>query len=259
MGDRTGYAPGTFCWTDLTTTDQTAAKAFYGALFGWQAEDMPAGDGVVYSMMRADGKDVAAIAPQPQQQREVGAPPVWNSYVSVEDADAAVARAKELGGSAHAPAFDVLEAGRMAVLQDPQGAFFLAWQPRGQFGAALVNAPGAMCWNELATPDLDGAAAFYGGLFGWTVEETPGMESRYLVIKNRGANNGGMREPQPPDVPPHWLVYFAVADIEQALAKVAQLGGTKLAGPIELPMAKIGVAQDPQGATFALYAGQLEP
>src|SRR5205809_423388 len=124
MGERTKYTPGTFCWTDLTTTDQGAAKSFYSGLFGWEAEDIPVGDGITYSMMRLGGKRVAAIAPQPQQQREMGIPPVWNSYVSVESADAAAGRAKELGATVHAPPFDVMQAGRMAVIQDPQGAFF---------------------------------------------------------------------------------------------------------------------------------------
>jgi uncharacterized protein len=259
MGERTGHTPGTFCWTDLTTTDQESAKEFYGALLGWQANDQPVGDGVYYSMMQLGGKDVAAIAPQPQQQRDAGVPPVWNSYIAVEDADAAVARAKSLGGTVHAPAFDVMEAGRMAVIQDPQNAYFMVWQPGQHFGAALVNAPGAFVWNELATPDLDGSTTFYGGLFGWTVEEFPGSPERYLSIKNGGANNGGMRGLNPPDAPPHWLVYFGVEDIDAALAKVAELGGTKLAGPIDIGIAKFGVVQDRQGATFALYAGQLEP
>ncbi|MCW3057267.1 MAG: Glyoxalase/bleomycin resistance protein/dioxygenase [Solirubrobacterales bacterium] len=259
MGERTGYAPGTFCWTDLTTTDQPAAKQFYGALFGWEAEDLPVGDGVSYSMMRLRGKDVAAISPQPPQQREAGAPPAWNSYVSVEDADAAVERAKVLGGSAHLPAFDVMEAGRMGVLQDPQGAYFMVWQPRNHFGAALVNEPGALSWDELATPDLDAAAAFYGELFGWNIEPVDDSPQRYLMIKNGERNNGGMREPEPPDVPPHWLVYFGAEDIDAALARVGELGGTTLAGPIDIGMAKIGIVQDPQGATFALYDGAFEP
>src|ERR1019366_4597228 len=115
------------------------------------------------------GKNVAAIAPQPQQQRDAGVPPVWNSYVSVESADAAAERAEELGGTVHAPAFDVMEVGRMAVMQDPQGAYFMVWQPRQHFGAALVNAPGALVWNELACTDLDASTAFYSGLFGWTI------------------------------------------------------------------------------------------
>jgi uncharacterized protein len=259
MGERTQYTPGTFCWTDLTTTDQSAANAFYGGLFGWEAEDLPVGEGVSYSMMRLDGKDVAAISPQPQMQRDAGLPPVWNSYISVENADATVERAKELGGTAHAPAFDVMEAGRMAVLQDPQGAYFAAWQPRGHFGAALVNAPGALCWNELASPDLDASSTFYSGLFGWTIAPFEASPEPYLSIKNGDANNGGIRAPSAPGAPPHWLVYFGAEDIDAALAKVAELGGTKMAGPIDIQIAKIAVVQDPQGAVFALYAGQLAP
>jgi predicted enzyme related to lactoylglutathione lyase len=259
MSERTQYTPGTFCWTDLTTTDQDAAKAFYSSLFGWEAEDMPVGEGVYYSMQRLDGKDVAAISPQPQMQRDAGVPPTWNSYVSVESADAAADRAKELGATVHAPPFDVMEAGRMAVIQDPQGAFFFVWQPNRHFGAALVNAPGAFSWNELASPDLDASKAFYSSLFGWSVEPFEGSPQPYLTIKNGDSNNGGIRALDPPGTPPHWLVYFAIDDIDEGLAKVQELGGTKLAGPIDIGVAKIGIVQDPQGAVFALYAGALEP
>ncbi len=258
MGERTSYTPGTFSWTDLTTTDQAAAKAFYVGLFGWEAEDMPVGEGMVYSMMSVGGKNVAAISPQPQQQRDAGAPPAWNSYVTVEDADASVERAKELGGTVHAPAFDVMDVGRMAVIQDPQGAYFEVWQPRSHIGAGLVNAPGALVWNELVSPDLDASSAFYGGLFGWSVAEFEGSPMKYLSIKNGEANNGGMREPQEGE-PPCWLVYFGVEDIDAALAKVTELGGSRLMGPQDIQIAKIAIAQDPQGAAFALYAGQLEP
>jgi uncharacterized protein len=259
MGERTGYTPGTFCWAELTTTDQTAAKAFYGGLFGWEAEDTPVGEGAFYSMQRVGGKDVAAIAAQPQMQRDAGVPPVWNSYVSVESADDAVERAKALGATVHAPAFDVMEAGRMAVIQDPQGAFFEVWQPGQHFGAALVNAPGALAWNELASPDFDGSSAFYGELFGWTFAPFEASPEPYLSIKNGAANNGGVRQLNPPGTPPHWLVYFAVENVEAAIATVAELGGTNIAGPIDIGIAKIAVANDPHGAVFALYAGQLEP
>ncbi len=259
MGERTQYTPGTFCWSDLTTTDQSAAKEFYGGLFGWAARDMPVGEGAFYSMMHIDGKDVAAIAPQPPQQREAGAPPVWNSYVSVESADAAVERARELGGTVHAPAFDVMGAGRMGVVQDPHGAYFMVWEPRDHFGAKLVNAPGALVWNELSSPDTAASSAFYSGLFGWEIAPFEGSPTPYLSIKNAGASNGGMRELSPSGAPPHWLVYFGVQDIDAGLARVQELGGEKLAGPIDIQMAKIAVAKDPQGALFALYAGLLEP
>jgi predicted enzyme related to lactoylglutathione lyase len=259
MAERTGYAPGTFCWTDLTTTDQAAAKEFYRGLFGWEAEDLPVGDGIYYSMQRLRGKDVAAISPQPQQQRDAGVPPAWNSYVSVESADATAQRAKELGGNVHAPAFDVMEAGRMAVIGDPQGAFFMLWQPRQHFGAAIVNEPGALVWNELNTPDPEAAIPFYSGLFGWKIEPFEGSPEPYLSIKNGDSNNGGIRELKQPGVPPHWLVYFGVEDVDQALAKVEQLGGSKIAGPIDIQIAKIAVVNDPQGAMFAIYAGMMGP
>ena len=151
-----------------------------------------------------------------------------------------------------------MSVGRMAVIQDPQGAFFMLWQPREHIGAGLVNAPGALVWNELQSPDLDASASFYGDLFGWQVEQADEMQDRYLSIKNAGDNNGGMRELTPPS-PPNWLVYFGVEDVEEALAKVDELGGSKLAGPIDIQIAKIAVVADPQGAVFALYAGELEP
>jgi uncharacterized protein len=190
--------------------------------------------------------------------REAGAPATWNSYVTVESADASADRAKELGATLVSPPFDVMDAGRMSVIQDPQGAFFMTWQPRDNIGAALVNAPGALCWNELATPDLDASAEFYSALFGWTMTPFEGGPQRYLSIRNGDANNGGMRELQPGE-PPHWLVYFATEDTDGALTNVEELGGTKMAGPIDLPMGRIAILQDPQGAAFALYAGQLEP
>ena len=258
MGERTEYAPGTFCWAELSTTDQPGANAFYGELLGWQADDRPVGDGAVYSMQMLDGKPVSAIASQPQQQREAGVPPLWNSYVSVTDADAVAKREGELGAQVHAPAFDVMTAGRMAVIQDPQGAYFMLWQPREHIGASLVNAPGALVWNELQSPDLDASASFYGELFGWKTAEFEGMQERYLGIDNGGVHNGGMRTLSTPG-PPGWLVYFGVEDVEQSLADVERLGGSKMAGPIDIQIATIAVVADPQGAVFALYAGELEP
>jgi predicted enzyme related to lactoylglutathione lyase len=259
MGERTKYTPGTFSWTDLTTPDQDAAKAFYCELFGWEADDQPVGDGVYYSMMKLGGKDVAAISPQPQQQRDAGAPPAWNSYVTVESADETLARAQQLGASIHAPAFDVFDAGRMGVVQDPQGAFFLAWEPRSHIGASLVNAPGALSWNELASPDLDASAAFYGELLGWTTEPFVGSPTPYLIIKSSGGQtNGGMRPVTAPERP-GWLVYFGIDDADAGLAKAGELGATTLMDPADIGTgARIAIAQDPQGAVFALYSGHYD-
>jgi uncharacterized protein len=257
MADRSEYAPGTFCWAELATSDQAGAKAFYAGLFGWEADDRPVGDGVYYSMQSVGAKNVAAIAAQPEQQREAGVPPLWNSYVSVDSADAAAELAASLGATVHAPAFDVMDVGRMAVIQDPQGAYVMVWQPREHFGAGLVNAPGALTWNELQSPDPQASASFYGGLFGWSTEQAPGMSDVYLLVKNAGANNGGIRE-LGPGMPPSWLVYFATDDIDAALAKVRELGGTTIVPTMDIGVAKIAVVSDPQGAVFALYAGALE-
>jgi predicted enzyme related to lactoylglutathione lyase len=259
MAERTKYTPGTFSWTDLTTTDQEGAKTFYSELFGWEADDQPVGDDIYYSLMKLDGQDVAAISPQPEQQRDAGAPPVWNSYITVESADEALERAKQLGGTVHAPAFDVMDVGRMGVVQDPAMAFFLVWEPRRHIGASLVNAPGALSWNELATPDMDASASFYGELFRWTFEPMEGGDMPYSVIKNQdGHGNGGMRPVMPPDAPPHWLVYFGSQDVPGHLAKADALGGSTLVEPMPIGPGQIAVAQDPQGAVFALYSGQFD-
>ncbi len=258
MGERTQYTPGTFSWADLATTDQQAAKSFYSKLFGWSATDNPVGDDSFYSMMSINGKDVAAIATQPEQQRDAGAPPAWNSYITVESADQALARANELGGSVHAPAFDVLQAGRMGVVQDPQGAFFMVWEPKAHIGASLVNAHGALAWDELASSDLEASASFYSRLFGWNVEPVEGMQMPYMTIKNAaGQNNGGIR-PTIDSEPPNWLVYFGIDNLDAGLSKVAKLGGSTISGPINIGAGNIAVLRDPQGAVFALYAGHFE-
>jgi uncharacterized protein len=258
MAQRTRYTPGTFSWADLTTPDQSAAKGFYGELFGWEAEDRPVGDGVFYSMMRLDGKDVAAISPQQREQREAGAPPAWNSYVTVDDADAAVERVRELGGAVHAPAFDVMDVGRMGVVQDPQGAFFLVWEPKSHIGASLVNAPGALTWNELACTDMDVAHRFYSDLFGWTITPLEDTPMPYSTIQTAaGSTNGGMR-PAMEGEPPNWLVYFGTDDIEGSLDKLRELGGGTMTDAMDIGVGKIAIVRDPQGAVFALYSGNFE-
>src|SRR5262245_27148514 len=141
MGERTSYAPGTFSWVDLSTNDQDGAKAFYTTLFGWDYEDNPVGEGMVYSMARVRGHNVAAIYTG-------DGPPHWNCYVTVQSADATAQRSQELGGTVLAEPFDVMDAGRMATLQDPQGAVLCVWQPGRNIGATLVNELGALTWND---------------------------------------------------------------------------------------------------------------
>jgi predicted enzyme related to lactoylglutathione lyase len=177
----------------------------------------------------------------------------------VESADAALDKAKQLGATVHAPAFDVMDAGRMGVVQDPQGAFFEVWEPKQNIGSELVNGPGLLCWNELATADMDGSAGFYSELFGWTFEPFEGSEMPYNVIKRADGHSNGGERPAMEAEPPYWLVYFGTDDIDASLAKISDLGGTKLFGPQEIGAGNtIAIAQDPQGAVFALYAGQFE-
>ncbi len=258
MGERSSYAPGTFSWVELASSDVESAKRFYAELFGWESDDRPVGEDSVYSMQMLNGKAAAAIAPQPAQQRDAGMPPLWNSYVSVTSADEVAQRAGELGASVHAGPFDVMTAGRMAVVQDPQGAFFMLWEARDTFGAEVVNEPGALVWNELSVPDVEAASSFYGELFGWSTAPFEGSPDPYSVIRVGERGNGGIRELKEP-WPPNWAVYFGVADIDEGIARVKQLGGEQMMGPEDIGIAKFAFVRDPQGAVFALYAGQLDP
>jgi uncharacterized protein len=248
MGERTSYPPGTFSWAELATSDAGAAKTFYSALFGWDYDDQPIPDGSVYSIASRDGKSVAALFGSQQ-------PPHWNCYVTVASVDEAAARARELGGTVVAEPFDVLEAGRMAVISDPTGAALCLWEPRDNIGAALVNAPGAMTWNDLVTTDPDGAAAFYGGLFGWTTEEIPGSGG-YRVIRNGGRSNGGIMRTA--NTPPQFIPYFGHEDLRRVVGELDALGGRVFNGPVEVPAGEFAVLGDPQGAVFAVLTGEYD-
>lgn len=257
MGQRTSYTPGTPSWVDLTTPDQAGAKEFYTALFGWGSEDNDLGEGGIYSMMTLQDSHLGAISPQPEQQREAGVPPMWNTYITVESADEALRRAANLSANVHAAAFDVFDAGRMGVVQDPQGAFFEVWEPRANIGARLVNAPGAFSWSELVSPDPDGSAAFYGELFGWKVTAFEGMGG-YSTIQNRDDRTiGGLRAAGEGE-PTYWLVYFGTEDVASSLTRVEELGGRRLTEPLDIGVGTLGAATDAQGAVFALYAGRFE-
>ncbi|MGH2968650.1 MAG: VOC family protein [Solirubrobacteraceae bacterium] len=253
MGERESYAPGTFCWVDLGTTDAAGAKAFYQRLFGWEAEDMPVGDGAAYTMLRIGGCDVAALYEQGEDERAAGIPPHWSSYVSVVDVDEVAARVPGLGGRILADPFDVLDSGRMAVAQDPTGALVSLWQAGRHFGAGLVNDPGCLTWNDLATPDPDAAAAFYTALLGWEVES---QAPEYSTITNAGSPNGGIRRET--ELPPHWLPYFTAESVERTAAAAREAGGQVLAGGIEVPAGRLAMILDPQGAPFAVFEGDVD-
>ena len=258
MATRTSYPPGTFSFVDIQTSDTEAAQSFYSALFGWDYDERPTGDGRTYAIAQVDGDTAAAIAPMPPGAQF---PPHWNSYVTVESADATAARARELGGATPMEPFDVFDAGRMGVVADPTGAVVLVWEPKENIGAGRVTEPNCFIWNELGTKDPEAAASFYADLFGWTYEEQemPGGAT-YRTISNGDRPNGGIRAQteMEAEVPPNWLVYFMTDDADASAAKVSELGGNVIQPPFDLPMgARIAVVADPQGAVFALYAGEV--
>lgn len=252
MTQVTRHEPGSFCWPELATTDPAGAKKFYAGLFGWTANDQPAGPDVVYSILQLGGRDAGALYELEKAQQERGVPPHWNTYVSVESADEAAKNAKELGATVIAGPFDVMEAGRMAILQDPTGAVFCVWQAGTNIGARVINEPGALCWCELDTNDTESAGRFYTKLFGWAAKESP----QYTEFRRDGTPIGGMmRIPKEwGDVPPNWLPYFAVADCDATAAKAKDLGGSVTVPPTDIPnVGPFAVLQDPQGAVFAIY------
>lgn len=252
MGERDSHEQGTFSWTDLSTPDAEASKQFYGGLFGWGFEDSPIPDGGVYVMARLGGRAAAAMFETTERH------PAWASYVTVEDVDAITARARELGANVLAEPFDVMDAGRMATLQDPTGAVFCVWQPRRAIGAEVVNAPGTLTLNQLNTSDPEAAQRFYSDLCGWRFEQMS-VEPPYWGIYRGEAVNGGMM-PLPPGgpAPSHWLVYFGIDDLDAAAEEIGSLGGTVMVPPQEVPGGRILVARDPQGAVFALFAGRFD-
>ncbi|MGH8977730.1 MAG: VOC family protein [Acidimicrobiia bacterium] len=248
MPDRTEYAAGTPNWVDIQTSDPDAAKQFYTGLFGWEYDDQPMPQGGNYSMAKLRGRDVAAIAPLPPQQ---GSPPHWNSYVATPDIDAVVGRVDGAGGSVLMPPMDVMDAGRMAVVQDPTGATIALWQAKNHIGAQTVNEPGSFTWNELQTPDVDKAAAFYARVIGW--DSQPFEGSDYTVFNNEGNGIGGAMKPPMEGIPANWVVYFAVDDTDATVAKAKQQGGSVLAEPMDMEgVGRIAVLADPQGAVFAV-------
>ena len=273
MPERDGYIPGVPCWVDTSQPDPEAAVRFYSQLFGWQFEDvMPPGSEGQYFSARIRGGDVAAVGSIPE-----GAPQVatWNTYVWVDSADETAGRVRDAGGSVVMEPFDVMDAGRMAVFADPEGAVFMVWQANEHRGARIVNEHGSLNFNDLNTRDAEGAKAFYGAVFGWQTLEIPGGFLGWTLpgygdhlsrdnpdLRKNVAEVGGPEGfedvvasivPIPadqPDTPAHWGVTFAVDDAD-AIAKAAgELGGKVIVPPLDAPWVRLTVIADPQGAIF---------
>lgn len=254
MPETTVQAPGTFCWLDLGTTDHEGAKRFYRALFGWDLEDVPGGPGT-YTMIRLGEKEIGGMHGMAPEQLAQGAPPNWMSYVAVENADAAAKKAASLGGSVIMPGYDVMDVGRMAILQDPVGATFAVWQAKQHPGAGMACGPGTPCWHEHVTRDTKVAGAFYQGLFGWNLQERPMGSMTYTMFMLGEMSAGGMMPMMPEygDAPSHWMVYFQVEDIDASIRKAKSAGANVIVPRMEIAdVGSFSLIADPQGAHLSI-------
>jgi hypothetical protein len=264
MSQRDDYEPGVPCWIDTLQPDPDAAMAFYAALFGWELAgpgEMPGDPAGRYLVARLRGRDVAAIGSQPPGDPSPG--PAWNTYVCVASADVAALAAVDAGGEILVEPFDVLPAGRMAVLADPTGAPLCAWQSGERRGAQLVNEPGAWSMSHLATPDPERAAAFYGALFGWTTETFGEGDAAVTMFRLPGYVGGEPEQPVSREVvalmsaaqddgAPAWGVNLWDRDVDATAARAVELGGRVLAAPFDTPISRMAVLADPHGAPFSI-------
>lgn len=248
------HTPGTFCWIELSTTDQNAAKQFYATLFGWTINDVPMGPDSYYTMFQLNGKDVAAACEQQEEQISQSIPPNWLSYIAVENADDTAKAITAAGGSLMMEPFDVFDVGRMTVAQDPTGATFAIWQSGTHIGVRVKNEQNTMCWQELATSDVEAAKKFYSTVFGWDPKtQGVGTPAEYTEIYFGDQPMGGMMKIKEEwgNMPPNWSVYYEVADCDACVAKAESLGGRICLPPTDIPQTgRFAVIQDPQGAVF---------
>jgi predicted enzyme related to lactoylglutathione lyase len=255
MQEIADYKPGTFCWVELGTSNSVQAKNFYTKLFGWGFTDNPIGPDQVYTMLKIGDKDVGALYQLTTEMTSQGIPPNWMSYVSVTNADETAQKIKDAGGTLMKEPFDVFTVGRMAVVKDPTGAVFALWQAGTHKGAGINNVPNSFCWNELATGDTAAAGDFYSKVFGWGKNVQQMGPMTYTSFMNGDRPAGGMYKPSPEmgNIPPNWLVYFAVDDCDVKAQKATELGGKTIVPPSDIPgTGRFAVIQDPQGAVFGI-------
>jgi predicted enzyme related to lactoylglutathione lyase len=236
-------------WVDLMTGDPEAARKFYGALFGWSF-DVGGPESGHYTMCKLNGRPVAGLAPKPPNGQY---PNAWTLYLAVDDVDATCTKITESGGRVPMPPMQVMDAGKMAIVQEPTGASFGLWQAGKHIGFMVRDEPGSFAWTELNTRDLGRAQRFFETVFGYRAEKMQGME--YMTLHVGPAIAGGilqMDKNWPPDLPPHWMCYFAVANTDQTVEKVKSLGGALHVPPFDTPYGRMSVISDPQKAAFSL-------
>jgi predicted enzyme related to lactoylglutathione lyase len=250
------HPAGSFCWIELHTTDQAAAKTFYGSLFGWAPHDNPMGPNDYYTEFKLQSREAAAACTLRPDERSQGIPPYWMIYISVDSADVASLKAQQLGGKTFAPPFDVMDAGRMAVVEDPTGAVFCVWQANKNAGIGISQVNGTLCWADLSTPDTKRASDFYSGLFGWQLVTDPKDPSGYVHIKNGEHHIGGIPPAsyRQPGVPAHWMAYFQVDDVDATANKAKEMGAKLHLPPMTMDgVGRMSVIADPQGAAFSIF------
>lgn len=243
------HRPGTFCWVELATSDAAAAKSFYTSLFGWTTTETDMGNDMgLYYIFHKDGKETAAMYQTGGDM--AGMPPNWLSYVAVDSADDASAKATSLGAQGiHGP-FDVFDMGRMAVIKDSQGAHIAVWQAKKHSGIGVRDEESSLCWNELHATDVAAGKSFYPALFGWRAKESPEYTEWHL---GENAIGGMLRSHAPEGVPAYWIPYFAVADCDAAVARAQASGAMVFSPPMDIEkVGRFAVLADPQGATFAV-------
>ena len=251
--------PGDFCWFELATSDQAAAKKFYAGVFGWTSDDNPMGPDAVYTMFSLGGRNVGAAYSLIKDQIQQGIPPHWGTYVAVARVEEAIATAKTLGGAVLMGPMDVADHGRMAVLRDPTGAVINVWQANQHQGIGRWGEVGAFCWSELLTRDTKAASQFYTKLFGWKTKVSEGAGFPYTHWQNGGADIGGMMaiQEQWGPMPACWVNYIQVVNCDETAAKTTSLGGKICMPPTDIPnTGRFAMLQDPQGAMFSVIALQ---
>jgi len=246
----TAWPGGTPCWVDLGAEDIDKARTFYAGLFGW---DIPPGppEAGGYSLCMLRGRPAAGMGPKMMAEM----PSTWTTYLAAESADDVAAQVKAAGGQVLMEPMDVMDVGRMAVAADPAGAAFGIWQARAHIGAGIANEPGALCWNENMSRDFDRKKAFYQSVFGYGYDDMSGEGFKYATLKVGDAIVGGIGElpaDVPAGVPAHWSTYFAVADTDATVDKVAQLGGSVVRPAWQSPYGRMATVSDDQGVQFSV-------
>lgn len=244
------YTPGRMVWRELATKDVAKAKRFYGELFGWTFEDRSMGPAGTYTMVNANGAGRGGIMQMHGEMAQM--PSHWAVYVSVKDVDAAAKAAKDAGGTVGYGPQDIPDVGRFAVVLDPDGASICAFKSGMGDPAPAMPGTGEFCWETLSTKDIEGAKRFYAKVFGWKVGEFGGMPV-FGVAEGMENQVADVQLAQGP-VPPNWLTFVAVENLDASASRAQKLGGQVMMPAMDVPgVGRIAVITDDQSAAIGLF------